>query len=69
ASRPAENRSASSTAPAMGGGAGMVWVNKDTKIFHRNGDRWYGKTKNGAYMPEADAIKAGYHESKERQKK
>src|SRR5437870_3358543 len=23
---------------------GMVWVNLRTKIYHREGDRWYGKT-------------------------
>jgi hypothetical protein len=51
--------------PAAGGGAGKVWVNKDSKIFHREGDRWYGKTKEGAYMTEAEATKAGYREAKE----
>jgi hypothetical protein len=44
---------------------GMVWVNEDTKVFHREGDRWYGNTKKGKYMTESDAIKAGYHEAKE----
>jgi DNA uptake protein ComE-like DNA-binding protein len=45
---------------------GMVWVNLDSKIYHREGDRWYGKTKNGKYMTEADAEKAGYRVSKEK---
>ncbi|HJY87256.1 MAG TPA: hypothetical protein VKE24_10510 [Candidatus Acidoferrales bacterium] len=50
-------------APAPG--SGMVWVNTTTGVYHREGDRWYGKTKKGKYMAEADAIKAGYREAKE----
>jgi hypothetical protein len=48
---------------------GMVWVNTETKVFHREGDKWYGNTKHGKYMNEADAVKAGYRESKEHTKK
>jgi hypothetical protein len=47
---------------------GMVWVNPKTKIYHREGDRWYGKSKGGKYMTEADAIKAGYRAAKPRHK-
>lgn len=43
---------------------GMVWVNLESKVFHREGDRWYGKTKRGQFMSEADAIAAGYREAK-----
>jgi len=43
---------------------GMVWVNLSTKVFHREGDRYYGNTKSGKFMTEADAVKAGYREAK-----
>jgi DNA uptake protein ComE-like DNA-binding protein len=38
---------------------GLVWVNLDTKIFHREGDRWYGRTKHGKYVTEAAALREG----------
>jgi len=44
---------------------GMVWVNTATKVYHVEGDRWYGKTKEGKFMTEQDAIKAGYRAAKE----
>jgi hypothetical protein len=40
--------------------SGMVWVNTDSGVYHKPGTRWYGKTKQGKYMTEADAQKAGY---------
>jgi DNA uptake protein ComE-like DNA-binding protein len=61
-SAPAEASAPAQAPPAKG----MVWVNTETKVFHREGDRWYGNTKHGKYMTEADALKAGYRESKER---
>jgi hypothetical protein len=43
---------------------GMVWVNLDSGVYHKEGTRWYGKTKNGKFMNEADAVKAGYRSAK-----
>lgn len=44
---------------------GMVWVNTESKIYHVEGDRWYGKTKNGEWMTESEALKMGARASKE----
>ena len=57
------NSTSNTTANAQAAPAkksGMVWVNTETGVYHRPGSRWYGKTKKGKYMTEADAIKAGY---------
>jgi len=43
---------------------GMVWVNLDTKVYHFEGDRWYGSTKHGKYLWEDQAIREGYRASK-----
>jgi len=45
--------------PAAGGGHGLVWVNTATHVYHKEGSRFYGQTKKGKYVSEADAIKEG----------
>lgn len=56
---PAPAKGAAAKAPAPGGGHGLVWVNTETHVYHREGSRFYGTTAKGKYMTEADAIKEG----------
>lgn len=37
----------------------VVWLNIPSGIYHYKGERWYGRTKHGAYACEREAIKAG----------
>lgn len=49
---------------APGGGPDKVWVNLNSKVYHCPGDRYYGKTANGRYMTEKDALSFGAHGSR-----
>jgi hypothetical protein len=48
-------------AAASGGGPGMVWLNTPTNVYHCSNSRYYGKTKEGKYVTEAQAKAAGAH--------
>jgi len=66
---PAPTPKAAAAPASMGTPAvGNVWVNLDTGVYHYSNSRYYGKTKSGKYMSEADAMKAGYHAAKNEKK-
>ena len=60
---PATSKSAagtpSSSEIAAAKASGKVWVNTESGVYHKSG-RWYGKTKSGKFMTEAEAKAAGY---------
>lgn len=47
-------------AQAPGGGADKVWVNDSSKVYHCQDDKFYGKTKKGNYLTEAEAKAKGF---------
>jgi hypothetical protein len=50
---------ANTSAPAPGGGSGQVWLNTSTNVYHCQGTKYYGTTKAGKYMTEAEAKAKG----------
>jgi hypothetical protein len=43
----------------------VVWVNTRSKLYHRKGSSWYGRTTLGAYMCLGNATAAGYQDAGE----
>jgi hypothetical protein len=60
--KPAATPTASESEIAAAKSSGKVWVNLDSKVYHKGG-RWYGKTKTGKFMTEDEAKAAGYKAS------
>lgn len=46
---------------APGAAPDKVWYNAASKVYHCPTDRYYGRTKDGKYMTEAEAKSAGAH--------
>lgn len=41
----------------------VVWLNTKTGIWHEKGMRWYGRTKQGAFVCRKEAAAAGYRDT------
>ncbi len=52
--------------PAPVAGSGKVWVNTRSKIYHCEGSKFYGNTKEGEYMSEADAKAKGFNANRKK---
>lgn len=59
--KPAKSATQPAATPAPGGGPGTVWVSAGSKAYHCPGTKWYGTTKKGSYMTEAEAKAKGLH--------
>lgn len=56
---PVKQGEAPATDSATGPGAGKVWLNRKSRVYHCPGSRWFGATADGIYMSEKEAIAGG----------
>jgi hypothetical protein len=62
--QPSDQFTTEAAAKAHCPGGTVVWATLSrSKAYHPSGDRYYGKTKRGAYMCQADADKDGMHQA------
>ncbi len=61
---PASQPAAGAPTPAAVPASGDVWVNTRSGVFWRPGTAYYGKTKEGRYLSEADARYQGFRPAK-----
>lgn len=60
ASLPPGQYKAEADAKAHCPGDTVVWANKETRIYHHAGERYYGRTKSGAFMCQKEAATSGF---------
>jgi len=63
APRPSVSRSKAATPPAPG----MVWADAETHLYRVEGQPGYGTTKDGKWMTESDAVRAGFRKAEKKQ--
>jgi phospholipase C len=54
-------RAADATMPTCPASDPVVWVNTSTHVYHKQGDKFFGKTKSGKYMCTSAATASGAH--------
>jgi hypothetical protein len=47
---------ASAASATSAAGDALVWLNTQTGVWHEQGQRWYGKTRAGAFVTRAEAL-------------